>query len=170
MTVKRIEKHCSEFAKICEVPVKKEVEIITNTVTEIIYRDTTIYVKVPGKTVIKEIPVYIEKGISNSELSVLNVDFARSYARVVGSRLEHELTQTDTLLLFKLKNALKVVKTQEKQITVLKEKYVVTITENSPFASFTIKVFWGLLVAVVLASGILIWRFKSKILSLFRIR
>ena len=130
LTVKKVSKNCDLFMIVCEVPVKKEVEIITNTITEIVYRDTIIYVKVPGKTVIKEIPVYISKAghtikqLVNSDLSVLNVSFARSTAQVVNSRLEHELTQTDTLLLFKLKDALRVVKTQDKHITGLKEKYV----------------------------------------------
>ena len=168
MNVKKIEKHCCEFAKICEVTVKKEVEIITNTVTEIIYRDTVIYVKVPGKTVIKKVPVYIVEGVVNSELSTLNVPFAESTAQVVNSKLRHELTQTDTLLLFKLKNALRVVKTQEKQITVLKEKYVVTVTENTDFAIFTIRWFFGSLVLIILAGGILIIKFKSKIFGLFK--
>ena len=170
MTVKRIEKHCDDFAKICVVPVKKEVEIITNTVTEIKYRDTTIYIKVPGKEVIKKMPVYITRGIVNSELSSLTVPFAESTAQVVNSKLAHKLMQTDTLLRVKLENALKVVRTQERQIETLREKYVVTVTENSPFANFAIKVFWGLLIAVVLASGILIWKFKNKISSLFRVR
>ena len=169
MTVNKVKRNCDIFMTVCEVPVKKEVEIITNIVTEVIYRDTTIYVKVTGKTVIKEVPVYIVEGVVNSELSVLNVDFARSYARVVGSRLEHELTQTDTLLLFKLKDALKVVKTQEKQIKTLREKYVIEIEKNTSFAKFAINVFWGLLIAVVLASGILIWKFKSKLLPLFKV-
>lgn len=168
MTVKRVEKNCDLFAKVCITETETETEIITETKTEIIYRDTIIYVKVPEKTVIKEVPVYIEKGISNSELSVLSVPFARSYAQVVNSRQEHKLVQTDTLLLFKLENSLKTIKTQEKQIKILKEKYVVTVKENTDWAKFCIKVFWGLLGLVIIGIGFIIFKLKTKKLSLFK--
>lgn len=168
MTISRVSKNCDLFMAVCEVPIKKEVEIITNTVTEIQYKDTTIYIEIPGKEVIKEIPVYIEKGLVNSGLSVLNVPFAESYSQVVNSKLRHELIQTDTLLLFKLENSLQTIKTQEKQIKVLKEKYVVTVKENTAWAKFCIKVFWGLSITVFLGVVFLIIRFKSKIVGLFK--
>lgn len=168
MTVKRVEKNCDLFAKVCITETETETEIITETKTETIYRDTTIYIEIPGKEVIKEIPVYIEKGLVNSGLSVLNVPFARGLSQVVNSKLRHKLIQTDTLLLFKLENALKTIKTQEKQIKVLKEKYVVTVKENSNWAKLCIKVVWGLLIVVVLAIGFLILKFRLKIVDIFK--
>ena len=170
MTVKRIEKHCLEFAKICEVPIKKEDTIIRYVQIETVYRDTTIYVEVPGETIIKKVPVYINKGISNSDLSVINVPFARGMAQVINSKLIHELTQTDTILRVKLENALKAVKTIEKENKVLKDKVVVTVKENSKFAGFTIKVFWGVMIVVILGIGYLILKYKSKLLSWLPLR
>lgn len=166
MTVKRIEKNCDLFAKVCITETETETEITTETKTEIEYRDTTIYIEIPGKEVIKEIPVYIEKGIVNSGLSVLNVPFAKGLSQVINSKLRHELIQTDTLLLFKLENALKTIKTLEKQNTVLKEKYVVTVKENSRFAIFAIKWLWisFSIISILLLTTI----FKNKLLKIFK--
>lgn len=168
MTVKRIERNCDLFAKICITETQRDTVTKTVIKTEIIYRDTTIYVKVPGKEVIKEVPVYIEKGIVNSELSILNVPFARSTAQVINSIQRHELVQTDTVMRVKLENALKTVKRQEKHIKVLSEKYLVEIEVNSPFANFAIKVFWGLIVIVVLGMAYLIFKNRIKILGLLK--
>ena len=151
---------------VCEVPVKIETEILTNTVTEIEYRDTIVYVNVPGKTVIKEVPVYIENGIVNSELSILSVPFAMSTAQVINSKLRHKLAQTDTILLLRLKNALKTVKILEKQNTVLKEKYVVTLYENKPFAKFTIKWFIGSVILIAIFLTLAFFKYKNKILGI----
>ena len=168
LTVERIERNCDKFATICEVPVKVETEVLTNTITEIQYRDTSFYYPIPERIVKEKKPVKVKDKKVNSELSVLKVPFAMSTAQVVNSKLSHELVQTDTLILIKLENALKTVKIQEKQIETLKEKYVVTVKENTNFAKLTIKVFWGLLVVIVLGIGYLIFRYKSKILGLFK--
>ena len=178
MTVKRIEKNCDLFAKICITETETETDTTTTTKTETTYEDTTAVIYIPEKIVKDEKPVIIvdekkepvpvKKESINSELSTLVVPFAISHAQVVNSKLRHELIQTDTLLLFKLENALKTVKTLEKQNAVLKEKYVVTVKENTPFAKLCIKVFWGLLIIVVLAGGFLIIRFKSKIIGIYK--
>ena len=166
MTVKRISNHCDDFAKVCIT--EKETDTVIRIIekTEIEYRDTIVYVNVPGKTVIKEVPVYIENGIVNSELSILSVPFAISYAQVVSSKLNHELVQTDTTLRIRLENALRYSKTLEKQNKVLKEKYVVTVKENSNWAKFCVKVVWVLIVVIVLGTGYLIFRFRSKLLGI----
>ncbi len=176
LTVKRIEKNCDDFAKVCITESETETETTTETTTEIEYRDTTILVyisedKVKGKIPVriedeKKKPVPVKKEYVNSELSVLKVPFAKSTAQVVNSRLVHKLTQTDTLLFIKWKNGIKTIKRQEKQIKVLKEKYVVTVTENSNFAKLTIKVFWALIVIVVLGIGFLIFKYKARIFGL----
>lgn len=166
MTVKRIEKHCSEFAKICEVPVKKEVRIITNIVTEIEYRDTIIYKYLPGKVVEKIVKVYINNGIVESDQSVLVTPLARSTAQVINSRLEHYLTQNDTTLQLELERALKTIRilSTEKWKTELKN--TVTIKENTPFAKACIKITLGLGVIVILGIAYLILKNWIKILGL----
>ena len=124
--------------------------------------------KVPGKTVIKEVPVYIENGIVNSDLSILSVPFAISYSQVIDSELKHELVQSDTTLRIKLENALKVVKTLEKQNKILKEKYVVTVKENKPFAKFTIKWFIGSVVLILIFLTLAFFKYKNKILGIMK--
>ena len=166
MTVGKVKRNCDLFMTVCEVPVKKEVEVITNTVTEIEYRDTSFYYPIPERIVKEKKPVKVKGKKVNSELSVLNVSFARSYAQVVNSKLQHELIQTDTLILIKLQDALKVVKIQEKQIKILKEKYVVTVKENKPFAKFTIKWFIGSIILIIVFLTIAFFKYKNKILGI----
>ena len=176
LTVKKVKRNCELFAAVCIT--ETETETTTEIKTEIEYRDTTGTIHIPEEKVRDKTPVIIEdknkkqvpikKEYINSELSVLKVPFAKSTAQVVNSRLIHKLTQTDTLLLFKLEGALKTIKKQEKQITVLREKYVITITENSNFANFTIKVFWVLVVISGLGIGYMIFKYKTRILSLFK--
>ena len=168
MTVDKVKRNCDLFMTVCEVPVKVETEILTNTITKIEYRDTTIYVYLPGKVIERKVPVYITKGIVNSDLSVLVTPLARSTARVFNSELEHDLIQTDTTLQLEVQNALKTIKIQEKQIETLREKYVVTVTENSNWARFCIKVTWGLMIVIVLGTGYLILKFKNKITGIFK--
>jgi len=168
MTVGKVKRNCDLFMTVCEVPVKKEVEVITNTVTEIEYRDTSFYYPIPERIVKEKKPVKVKGKKVNSELSVLNVSFARSYAQVVNSKLQHELIQTDTLILIKLQDALKVVKIQEKQIKILKEKYVVTVKENKPFAKFTIKWFIGSIILIIIFLTIAFFKYKNKILGIIK--
>ena len=178
LTVKRIEKNCDLFAKVCITETETSTETNTEITTEIEYRDTTIIVYIPEEKVKDKIPVKIEdenkkpvlvkKEYVNSALSVLVVPYARSFAQVINSKLSHELIQTDTALLFKLKNALKVVKRQEKQIKVLREKYIVTVKENTAFARVAIKVFWVVVMIVIFGIGYLIFKYKTRILGLFK--
>ena len=178
MTVKRIERNCDLFADVCITETETSTETNTEIITEIEYRDTTIIVYIPEEKVKDKIPVRIEdenkkpipvkKEYVNSALSVLIVPYAKSFAQVINSRLSHELIQTDTLLLFKLENALKTVKRQEKHIKILSEKYLVEIEVNSPFANFAIKVFFGLLVVIVIGIAYLIFKNRIKILGLLK--
>ena len=73
MTVGKISRNCDKFMTVCEVPVKTEVEVITNTITEIEYRDTSFYYPIPERIVIEKKPVKVKGKKVNSELSVLKV-------------------------------------------------------------------------------------------------
>jgi len=178
MTVNRVKRNCDLFADICVTKVETETDTTTTTTTETEYGDTTATVHIPEeiikdeKPVIivdeKKKPVPIKKEYVNSELSVLSVPFAMSTAQVINSKLKHELTQTDTILLFRLKNALKTVKILEKQNTVLKEKYVVTLYENKPFAKFTIKWFVGSVILIFILLTIWFFKYKSRILGIIK--
>jgi len=166
LTVKRIEKNCEKFEKVCVTEIETKTDTIIKTKTVIRYRDTTIYIEMPGREIIKEVPVYIKAKLANSELSVLKVPYARSYARVINSKLKHELIQTDTILLFRLKNALQDKKVLETQIISLKEKKVVPVKENTKFAGFTIKWFIGSIVLIIVFLTIAFFKYKNKILGI----
>ena len=168
MTVKRIENHCSDFAKICVTEIETKTDTIIKTKTVIRYRDTTLYIEMPGREIIKEVPVYIKEGIVESDLSVLITPLARSTARVFNSKLLHDLIQTDTTLQFELQDALKIITIQEKQIKTLKEKYVVTVKENSDFAGFTIKWFIGSIILIIVFLTIAFFKYKNKILGIIK--
>jgi len=166
LTVKRIEKNCEKFEKVCVTEIETQTDTIIKTKTVIRYRDTTLYIEMPGREIIKEVPVYIKAKLANSELSVLKVPYARSYARVINSKLKHELIQTDTILLFRLKNALQDKKVLETQIISLKEKKVVPVKENTKFAGFTIKWFIGSIVLIIVFLTIAFFKYKNKILGI----
>ena len=166
MTVRKIERNCDLFEKVCVTEIETKTDTIIKTKTVIRYRDTTLYIEMPGREIIKEVPVYIEKGIVNSKQSYLTVPYAASTAQVINSMLRHELIQVDTTLRIKLENALKTVKIQEKQIETLKEKHVVTVTKNNPFAKFTIKWFIGSIILIIVFLTIAFFKYKNKILGI----
>jgi hypothetical protein len=79
--------------------------VITNTIT--IYRDTTIYVYLPGDTVRDTIEVVVKEGIANSRPSIHETDLSWSKAQVVDGRLIHELIQKDSVLARVIDNAIR---------------------------------------------------------------
>ena len=61
--------------------------------SQVIIKDTTIYVSIPGQTVHDSIPVIITKGLMNSPVSLLETTYSRSTARVENGILKHTLDQ-----------------------------------------------------------------------------
>jgi len=171
MTVERIEKNCDKFEQICATGDVDTVRIETNTKTFV--GDTTINFYFPRDTVYLETPLKkipgkkFNRGLVNSKLSYLEAGLAWSTAQVKQGVLQHYLESGDTTIRIQLKNALKTISTLR---TELKSSHqVVTVKENTQFAKFCIKVFWVLLVIVVLGIGYLIgyliFRFRSKLLG-----
>ena len=168
LTVRKIERNCEKFEKVCVTETETQTDTIIKTKTVIKYRDTTLYIEMPGREIIKEVPVYIKEGIVESDLSVLVTPLARSTARVLNSRLEHYLIQNDTTLQLEIQDALKTIKIQEKQIETLREKYVVKVTKNTKFADFAVRYFWYSLIVIILICGFLFFKFKNKILGIIK--
>ena len=178
LTVKKIEKNCDLFAAVCITEKETETDTNTTTTTETEYGDTTATVHIPEVkeedtkpvTIIdeKKKPVPVKKEYVNSELSILSVPFAISYAQVVDSKLKHELVQADTTLRIKLENALRYSKTLEKQNKILKEKYVVTVKENTNWAKFTIKWFIGSVILIAIFLTLAFFKYKNKILGIIK--
>jgi len=88
----------------CKTPAPATTEII-KTVT--VYRDTTITITIPGKDSVQILPVYLENGLINSELSFLNDDFSQSLAYVTDGKLFHRLTQRPQELKKVIPNAIR---------------------------------------------------------------
>ncbi|MDA3943728.1 MAG: hypothetical protein PF694_09345 [Bacteroidetes bacterium] len=76
------------------------------TITKTIYRDTTIFVYLPGDTIVKREIVYVNNGIANSRESKLRTDFAWSTAQVINGVLVHDLVQIDSLLKIEIDSAI----------------------------------------------------------------
>jgi hypothetical protein len=65
----------------------------TITTSQVIIKDTTIYVPVPGQSVHDSIQVIITKGLMNSPVSLLETTYSRSKAWVENGTLKHTLDQ-----------------------------------------------------------------------------
>ena len=109
MTVKRIERNCDKFEKICTTGNVDTVEINNSTV--VFLRDTTINFYFPRDTVYLEtpvdIPIKVDKGLINSKQSYLKAGYAWSTAQVESGVLKHYLESGDTIIQIRLDNALR---------------------------------------------------------------
>jgi hypothetical protein len=166
MTVKRIEKNCDKFEKVC-ITGRVDTVRIENTlvVTE---RDTVINFYFPRDTVYLETPLKkipgkkIDPKLFNTDVSYLTAGYAWSTAQMVNGVLKHYLESGDTTIQIQLKGALKTIETLETRLKSSHQR--VTIKENTKFAEFCIKVFWVLAGIVLLGIGYLIYRFQSILL------
>ena len=84
-------------------------QIITEkeVITEIIYRDTTIYVHIPADTVYAENIIFKTPDGWQTELSVLDQTYAKSSAQVVNGILKHGLFQKETYIEQLIKDAVR---------------------------------------------------------------
>lgn len=90
--------------------------------TRTVYSDTTIFVHIPGDTVMDTLFVFItEDGLINSKPSMLETSFASSWAQVVDGKLYHDLVQNDTAIEARIKNGIRETTSTEtwKQSTVV---------------------------------------------------
>jgi hypothetical protein len=97
--------------------------------TETIYRDTTIFIYLPGDTIRDTVIVEVINGIANSRPSIHETDLAWSMAQVVNGFLRHELIQKDSTLARVIENAIRESATttdKTKLITKVEEKNYVT--------------------------------------------
>lgn len=97
--------------KACERKFPPEAMIIRKDsiiqTTETIYKDTTIYVHIPGETVKETKTVYLTEGVMYSDKSHLFTSFADSWAFVENGKLIHTLMQKDTLIQQGIENAIR---------------------------------------------------------------
>lgn len=117
--------------KRCEQKFPQQIITIDSVITktETIYRDTTIFIELPGDTIRDTITVEVINGISNSRPSIHETDLAWSMAQVVNGFLRHELIQKDSTLARVIENAIRESATttdKTKLITKVEEKNYVT--------------------------------------------
>lgn len=79
--------------------------------SQVIIKDTTIYVPVPGQTVHDSIPVIITKGLMNSPVSTLETTYTRSKAWVVDGILKHTLDQKPSTFPITIQSAIQTTST-----------------------------------------------------------
>ena len=84
-------------------------QIITEikTVTETVYRDTTIYIHVPPDTIYAKKVIFKTPEGWQTELSVLDQTYAKSSAQVVNGILKHGLFQKETYIEQLIKDAVR---------------------------------------------------------------
>lgn len=96
--------------------------------TETVYRDTTIYIHMPGEVQHSTDTVTILNGIIQSGRNHLFTTFADSWAWVQNGRLYHELTQKDTLIGYEVQDAIRI--TWERAERYYKEQQQTVVTTN----------------------------------------
>ena len=158
MTVKRIEKNCDLFQKICLT--EKDTVFITKEI-EVIYRDTIVKYFIKRDTVHWTTPVYIRQGLMNSDLSFLETGLAKSTAQVKSGILKHFLQSGDTTLQLQLDNALRDIRVLNTRLE--KKQRTITVKENSSFAIFALKWFWISFFVILILTLIAV--FKNKLLG-----
>jgi len=168
MSTRRIKKNCDLFADICITETETETEIRYVDTTIYVYRDTSYNVPIPPKIIYKEKPVTIIQGLVYSKPLILETDLCKSISQVRNSKLTATLEQKDTTIRFELKNAL--IREEHWKSEYIKEtnKETVTIQENTNWAKACIKITWGLIVVIMVGIAYLIFRFKSKLLKIFK--
>ena len=168
LTVRKVSKNCDLFEAVCVTDKEKEVEIRYIDTIIYRYRDTSFNAPVPPKIIYKEKIVYITAGIVNSDPLIMETDLCKSTSQVRNSKLTNELEQKDTTLKVELENALLRIDHWKGEYIKETNKETLTIQENKPFAKFAVKWFIGSLIVIVIGAGYLIFKFRVKLLSLFK--
>lgn len=97
ITQNRIDRKCRKAKMKYDLAATKwgcpTVQDSTIVQSQVIIKDTTIYVPIPGQTVRDSIPVIITKGLMNSPVSKLETTYSLSKAWVENGILKHTLDQ-----------------------------------------------------------------------------
>lgn len=153
LTVKRIEKNCDKFAQVC----------VTETITRIEYRDTTIYkdriieVKLPNDTVYISKPVYIQDGKCFMEYTRKTFGNIWASAKVDNSILDLKAGYLNNIIQVPIHDTIYIDNaisntTTDNTVTLPPVKYI------PKFYKFT---FWLFIVLCVGAIGYVAWQIKG---------
>ena len=117
--------------------------------SQVLIKDTTIYVPVPGQTVHDSIPVIITNGLMNTPLSMLETSYSRSKAWVENGTLKHTLDQRPSTIPVILPGAIHT--STSNTVKTIKVPYYIDRPIKKPLAWWQNIFFW---------SGILTWWFS----------
>lgn len=127
---------------------------ITETVT--VFRDTTIYIHLPGEVVHDTVPVEMDKnGLINSKTSYLTTSFAESWAWVKNGKQYHRLSQNDTLIAKNIENAI-----MEKTSTTVTDKTKTIKVEVNRLTPWQLIQLWMgriFMILLIVLLGLAIW-------------
>jgi len=149
-TQKRMDRKCRKAQQKYELAAYKYgcpmVSDSFSSFTQIIIKDTTIYVPVPGETVHDSIPVIISKGLLNSPISKLETTYSISKAWVENGLLRHTLDQKSSTIPVIIPGAIH--NTTSGSVQTIKVPYYVNRQISKPLSWWQKLFFW---------SGIIIW-------------
>lgn len=132
---------------------------IKETVINTVYKDTVVYIKIPGDTVHDSIPVVVEiftdgTTLVSSKKSTLHTSLATSQAWIQSGKLHHTLIQKDSIYKAQIQNAIRITQhfMKEQTTKVVKEHYK---TGFDKFMINSAKTFYLLIVLAVITFFIL---------------
>jgi hypothetical protein len=114
--------------------------------SQVIIKDTTIYVPIPAETVHDSIPVIITKGLISTPVSILETTYSRSKAWVENGTLKHTLDQKSSTFPVTIPAAIHT--TTSSMVQTIKVPYYIDRPVKKPLAWWQKIFFW---------SGIIIW-------------
>ena len=130
--------------------------------SQVIIKDTTIYVPVPGETVHDSIPVIITKGLMNTPVSILETTYSRSKAWVENGTLKHTLDQRPSSIPVILQGAIHT--STSNTVQTIKVPYYVDRPISKPLSWWQKLFLWsGVIAWWVVALYIVIKFYKFKI-------
>lgn len=125
--------------------------------TETVFRDTTVYIHLPGEVKYSTDTVTVVNGIIQSGKSHLFTSFADSWAWVSNGHLYHDLTQKDTLIGYEVKDAIRM--TLERAERYYKENQTIVVTKKY------VPLFYKIIAVI---AGIFIVYYILRIMSIFK--
>jgi len=131
--------------------------------SQVIIKDTTIFVPVPGETVHDSIPVIITKGLVNSPVSKLETAYCLSKAWVVDGILKHTLDQKQTTIPFTIPGSIHT--STSNTVQTIKVPYYVDRPISKPLTWWQKLFLWsGVIAWWVIALYFVIKFYKFKII------
>ena len=128
------------------------------TTSQVIIKDTTIYVPVPGQAFHDSIPIIITKGLMNSPVSLLETTYSRSKAWVENGILKHTLDQRPSTIPVILSGAIHT--STSNTVQTIKVPYYVDRPIAKPLSWWQKLFLWTGVIVWWLVVGYLIIKFK----------